>query len=280
MADYNSYKKVKADQIPDAVFDTASLAPAAGNNYQVQWIYNERAGRCKECANAGGCVCQACGRCCNWTVPANTSKVTFEIWSGGGGATGNTCCTCCSHAIGGAGGGYAVKTIETRPGCSYRVCAGGSWRCNNGHNCSAGQGCKSYVTGYNLNNFCVVGGCGGWMCNGEGFSPRVSSSSCANCNICGVYGADFGIMGTVGGKVGQGYHHCLYTSSFGGQAPFVGKWHANGTSDTACTCGCYVNWPSGGGTPGLSACYAWDAGQCCGGGVGQGGSGIVKITYS
>jgi len=280
MANYDSYKKIKTDQIPNNIFNEDSIAQGSGHNYGTLWVYSSRALACHHCANAGGCVCQACGRCCQWTVPDNTGKVTFEIWSGGGGGPGNTCCTCCTHAIGGAGGNYAVKQITTEPGCQYTICAGGSWPCSKSHTCTAGMGCKSYVTGYNLSNFCVTGGCSGWMCNGDAWGPTVFNSSCANCNICGIFGADFGIMGTVGGFFGKGYHHCMHKSSWAGQAPMIGSFMANGIADADCQCGCYVNFPSGGGLPGISGCYDGDGEICCGGGVGQGGSGIVKITFS
>jgi len=280
MATYSSYKKILDDQIPNEVIGTENIAAGAGNRYGVQWVYNTRGSNCHSCANNGGCVCQACGRCCQWTVPDNVGNVTFEIWSGGGGGTGNNCCGCCSHSIGGAGGNYAIKTVDTSPGCTYTVCAGGSWPCSKAHTCTAGQGCRSYVTGFGLNSFCTNGGCGGWMCNGDAWGPITNSAQCANCGICGIYGADFGIMGTVGSRFGQGYHHCMHKTSYTGQAPFVGKMMAGGTRDATCQCGCYVNWPSGGGTSGLSACYGTDASMCCGGGVGQGGSGMVKITFS
>jgi hypothetical protein len=276
---YDTYKKLRTDQIPNGTFTDTSIQLGAGKCYGVQWVYSARAMCCHHCANNGGCVCQACGRCCLWTVPTNVTNVTFEIWSGGGGGTGNNCCGCCSDTIGGAGGNYAVKTITTRPGCQYRVCAGGSWPCSKAHTCTAGQGCKSYVTGYNLSNFCTVGGCGGINCQSDGFNPGENSSQCANCNICGIYGADFGIQGTVGSKFQGGYHHCMHKTSFSGHAPLIGKIVATGVGDATCQCGCYVNWPAGGGQPGVTGCYGTDAQMCCGGGSGQGGSGIVKITY-
>ena len=82
-----------------------------------------------------GCCQQANGRCCYWCAPDNVYKVTFEIWGGGGGGPGHTCCNCCSFAIGGAGGNYAIQTIDTNPGCQYSVCAGGSWPCGKSHTC-------------------------------------------------------------------------------------------------------------------------------------------------
>ena len=118
------------------------------------------------------------------------------------------------------------------------------------------------------------------MCNGDAWGPTTNSAQCANCGICGIYGADFGIMGSVGGRFGQGYHHCMHKTVYTGQAPFWGGQHGAGPGDTTCMCGCYVNWPSGGGQSGVSACYDSDAQICCAGGMGMGGSGIVKITFS
>lgn len=280
MATYDSYKKINADQLQNNLFDEGSLEAGNGHDYGVVWVYSARGMQCHSCANAGGCVCQACGRCCQWTVPSRASTATFEIWSGGGGGAGNTCCGCCTHALGGAGGNYAIRNISVTPGNTYSVCAGGAWRCSKSHTCTAGMGCKSYVTGTGLSNFCTVGGCGGIMCNGDAWGRYEFTSGCANCAVNGICGADFGITGTVGGWFGKGYHHCMHKSSWAGQAPFVGKFMANSTSDALCQCGCYVNFPSGGGLSGIVACYDSDAQICCAGGVGQGGSGMVKITFS
>jgi hypothetical protein len=155
MATYASYKKVANDSIVDGTITSDDIAHGNGNNYGVQWIYNERGMRCHECARQSGCCEQANGKCCYWCVPDGVSTVTFEIWSGGGGGPGSTCCNYCMFTIGGAGGNYASKTIATNPGCQYSVCAGGSWPCGKAHTCGAGMGCKSYVNGHNLSNFCA-----------------------------------------------------------------------------------------------------------------------------
>ena len=278
MATYSSYKRIISDQVDNGTISEAKLSPGTGLQYGVTWVYSARGFRCHQCANAGGCVCQACGRCCLFTVPANVTRATFEIWSGGGGGAGHTCCNCCSFSIGGAGGNYAIKTIAVTPGWTYTACAGGSWPCSKSHTCSAGQGCRSYVTGCNLSNFCATGGCGGWMCNGDAWGPRHHTSGCANCNICGIFGADMGIMGTVGGRMGQTACRCGGVTSFTGVAPIIGKWDGTQNTEAWCSCGCYVNWPSGGGASGGSS-YCGNNAKCCAGGAGQGGSGLVKITY-
>lgn len=117
------------------------------------------------------------------------------------------------------------------------------------------------------------------MCNGDAWGPRHHSSGCGNCNLCGYFNADFGIMGTVGFRMGQTMCRCNGTASFTGQAPMIGKWQATATSQAWCSCGCYVNWPSGGGASGTSS-YCGNFAKQCSGGSGQGGSGIVKISYS
>jgi len=280
MATYGSYKKLATDQFQDDIITGSKLQDGAGIYNCVKWIYNERGMRCHACANAGNCCEQANGKCCQFTVPANVSVITFELWSGGGGGPGMTCCNCCSFAHGGNGGNYATKTISVCPNWTYTICAGGSWRCEQSHTCTASMGCKSYVNGCNLSNFCVVGGCGGHMCNGDAWGSsnmQHYSTGCANCNICGFWGADFGVMGGAGGKVGQSRCRCNGSTGMTGQAPFIGMWSATTTSENWCTCGCFVNWPAGGGLPGQSS-YCGNWAKACGGGAGQGGSGIVKIT--
>ena len=278
MASYASYKKVTSEGIPNGAITRAKLQPGAGACRKVQFIYNERGLRCHMCARQSGCCEQANGKCCYWCVPANVYKVTFEIWSGGGGGPGHTCCNNCSFSIGGAGGNYALKTIDTNPGCQYTVCAGGSWPCGKSHGCVAGMGCRSYVNGYNLSNFCATGGCPGWMCNGDAWGQRHLTASCANCLICGIFGADFGGMGATGRKAGTTTCRCHGQTGYSGEAFGMGITGGTATNEAWCACGCHIVWPAGGGQPGTSSyCNNWA--KCCAGGSGQGGSGIVKITF-
>jgi hypothetical protein len=280
MASYTSYKKIATENLNDNIISSNAIATGAKPKPTVFYIFNPRGFCCRNCSDAGSCVEQANGKCCLWTVPAKTSRVTFEIWSGGGGGAGHTCCNCCSFSVGGAGGNYAIKTIATAPGCQYTICAGGSWPCWKSHTCGAGMGCRSYVNGHNLSNFCVTGGCGGWMCNGDAWGRREMGSGCANCNICSSFGADFGISGSTGMKMGHMGCHCSGADgSWTGAAPMIGLHHGNSATETWCSCGCYVNWPAGGGTSGQSS-YCGNWAKCCAGGTGQGGSGIVKITFN
>jgi hypothetical protein len=280
MATYSSYKKLLTDNLSDNVVTSDKLVWNARPKTTVQWIYNERALACGgQCSNAGGCVEQANGKCCLWTVPTGVTRVNFEIWSGGGGGAGMICCNYCSFSIGGSGGNYASKSIVTAPGCQYTICAGGAWPCSKAHTCAAGMGCASWIQGFNLSNFCVVGGCGGWMCDGDAWGTYCLNSGCANCNICGFFGADFGIMGSSGFKGGHSGCHCSGSDSWSGAAPMIGLIHATSATESWCSCGCYVNWPAGGGASGTSSyCDNWA--KNCAGGAGQGGSGVVKITYA
>ena len=279
MATYASYRKITNDFFPTDVITQNKLVVGAANRTGILWIFNQRGFICQNCSNAGGCVEQANGRCCLWTVPTGVTKATFEIWSGGGGGAGHNCCNCCSMALGGAGGNYAIRTVDTVPGCQYTICAGGSWPCAKSHTCGASMGCRSYVNGFNLSNFCTVGGCGGFMCNGDAWGPR-TPMSCANCNICGHFGSDMGIMGTTGVRLGHLGCQCFKADGqWTGTAPLIGKWGYNHATEVWCSCGCYVNWPAGGGVSGASS-YCNNVAKCCAGGMGMGGSGIVKVTFA
>jgi hypothetical protein len=278
MATYASYKTLTADNFESNSVTAAKLGASAGNKYSTLWVYNARGMQCHACADAGDCCEQANGKCCYWSVPAGASKAVFEIWSGGGAGGGGTCCTNCMHTAGGGGGNYAIKSISTCPGCQYSICAGGSWPCSKSHTCSPGMGCKSYVNGYNLSNFCATGGCGGWMCNGGAWGPT-HTQTCGNCNICGIFGADFGIMGSTGVSGGHGACQCKSADwAQSGMAPFVGKRTAGANAESWCNCACYVNWPAGGGQTGQSS-YCGNWAKCCAGGN-MGGSGMVKVTFA
>ena len=140
------------------------------------------------------------------------------------------------------------------------------------------MGCRSYVNGYNLSNFCTQGGCGGWMCNGDAWGPRHMHYSCENCRICGIFGADFGVMGGTGWRPGHGNCHCHYQYNGSGQAPMIGRHNMSITIEAWCNCGCHIDWPAGGGMAGESS-YCGNWAKCCAGGSGQGGSGVVRITF-
>jgi hypothetical protein len=94
--------------------------------------------------------------CLVWRPPAGTTFVKFEIWGGGGGGPG-VCC--CMWGTPGGSGAYAYKCICTGNdlgGCVYEICVAGMSCCspiNNGY-----RGCKTYINGFELGNFCAEGG--------------------------------------------------------------------------------------------------------------------------
>jgi len=279
MATYSSYKQITTEMITDSIIATDNIAQGSRLKPTTFYVFHPRGLCCQNCSNAGGCIDQAYGYCCLWTVPACVTRVVFEMWSGGGGGAGHTCCNCCSFSLGGSGGNYAIKSITTAPGCQYTICAGGSWPCAVSHTCVAANGCTSWIQGYNLSNFCVLGGCAGVMCNGDAWG-LYHHATCANNNICSQFGADFGVPGTTGFKMGHAGCHCSGADgSWTGNAPFIGKVMGISATESWCSCGCYVNWPAGGGMSGQSS-YCNNHAKMCAAGMGMGGSGIVKVTYA
>ena len=75
---------------------TGSISASAATNYPTEvLIYNLNL----ETPNNGG-------RCCQFTVPAGTKYIKFEMWGGGGGGGGGCCC---QQGAPGGSGAYAVK---------------------------------------------------------------------------------------------------------------------------------------------------------------------------
>ena len=53
------------------------------------------------------------------------------------------------------------------------------------------------------------------MCNGDAWGQRHAVTNCANCNICGIFGADFGMNGGGGRKAGTTTCRCPWTNKVG-----------------------------------------------------------------
>ena len=250
----------------------------------IQWIFNEQMMISQQCSvrpdYLGDCEI-ANGKCCLWTVPANVCCVIFEIWGGGGGGAGMTCCNCCSFTVPGGGGNYAMKSIQTLPGCQYTICSGGTYPCCKSHQCTTGHGCPSYVVGYNLNNFCVMGGCMGIMCNGEAWAPCRSIIPCANNpddnHPCTSFGADFSISGTTGIGSSASGCHCYTHTQHAGTAPLIGLSGAIRGIESWCNCACFVIGFASGGLGGVST-YCDNYAKCCAAGT-MGGPGLARITF-
>lgn len=208
---------------------------------------------------------------CTWTVPTGVNRVTFEIWGAGGGGGAVCCCDCYKGGPGGAGGGYSTVTISTVPGCQYVACAGYGGMADIVGNCTLHWCCygrpggTSYVTGFNLSNFCATGGEGG----------RGDCYYGCGCSIPG--GVGYGGAVTNCGSPGTGGHSssvCMLMWGVG-----AGPGFANAAqmfvSDACCRCmvGTFGVFPGGGG----SSAYA-NACCCCSQG-GVGANGLVRIKF-
>jgi len=132
--------------------------------------------------------------CMVWQAPEGTKFIKFEIW-GGGGSTGGY--KCCSSGIAGGSGAYAYKILCCR---EFGDLSGKKWEinvsppsCSNsgwGDGADIGNfgwaGCKSFITGYGLCNFCAEGGVRGYshcfnddgwfLCSGGADGVRCQSS--------------------------------------------------------------------------------------------------------
>lgn len=102
-----------------------------------------------------------------WCVPSCcVCKVQFEVWGGGGGGGGSCCCM---SGVNGYSGQYnkftvcaATQGVNQLDACCYVMCAG-TVTCRHPGN-GGFDGCKSYVVGPGLDNFCACGGCHGYAC--------------------------------------------------------------------------------------------------------------------
>ena len=270
MASYTSYRRnrLSGENFVDGAISNNALDPCVRKGYCVQWVYGSL-GRC------------TAGRCCAWRVPSTSPfirRVKFELWGAGGNGSGACSCDRCHHYRGAGGGTYNTRTVTTAPACLYIVCAGGVYRCLS-RNCEACNGCASYVTGYNLSDFCAVGG-------GDGQANTDWATVCFSvmeaCKQPGDNGGEFATFNHIGPYSGSWYNypggtcHCwkqmMYSS--GGALMDVGRIdHFQQLCWIRCGTAC-VPFAAGG----MSAMTTYCGSSCCGQG-GTGGSGVVKITY-
>ena len=259
MANYKSYKTITADMIPAGTVSLDKLQSGVGPTFCVKYFQGSP-GQC-----TSGC-------CCNYSMPAGTSRATWEIWGAGGNGHGACSCNRCQHYRGASGGSYNTKTITTNGGCSYTVCAAGVYRCRS-RECNGCQGCTSYVNGYNLANFCAVGG-GRGCANGDWTVRCTSTYAC--CVSPGAWGGDFAMSPHQSNWSGHWNCHCTgavaHTCQSG--APFMGVGSEQYLDQCWIRCGCWsVPYASGG--MGAMTTYC---GRCCGQG-GTGGGGVVRLTF-
>jgi hypothetical protein len=259
MATYSSYKQIASEEIQNNTITDANFAPDALKNFGVQWIF----GSPGECTP--GC-------CCLWTVPTDVSRTVFEIWSAGGNGHGACSCDRCHHYRGAMGGLYNNKTISVCPGWQYTVCAGGVYRCYS-IECTACNGCSSYVVGCNLSNFCA---CGGDTGRAETSWNTYCYSDWNYCISPTQNGGDFNVEPMRPAWSGANvFCHCHNQEAIPGTAPFIGTTVYQQLRECWMRCGCWTV-PYGHG--GMGAMTTYCGSSCCGQG-GTGGSGLVKITY-
>ena len=259
MAQYSSYKKVSGATLPNGSVTPAKLAATGLDTWNVKWVY-------------GNPVPCSTGCCCLWTVPTGVRRVTFEMWGAGGNGTGACSCNRCQTYVGAQGGYYNTKTVDTVAGCSYTVCAAGVYRCYS-RECQGCCGCMSYVNGYNLSNFCAIGGRGGCAV-GDWSYGCFSNNAC--CRSPGQNGGDFGMGNMPGGfwNPKGWFCHCHGRYSIPTAAPFIGTNVFQQNNFCWIRCGCWtVPYGHGGQNAMTNYCD-----RCCGQG-GTGGPGLVKITY-
>lgn len=214
------------------------------------------------------------GCCCLWTVPASTTRVTFEMWGAGGDGSGGFCCE--STAIGAVSGSYSVKQIDTLPGCQYRLCAAGSGCCTYCYDVG-NTGSPSYVFDVTASTViaCAPGGEGG-----NNSPTRYGSADGYTCcygkiSACGI--GDYTMPGAGGTGFRNQYCHSNQYVVVGGGPYSTGRTSPDRCSIWACNGRNIMKsespFPGG---PGNDA-------QVCGGGMcyaqyGQGG--MIKVTYS
>ena len=115
------------------------------------------------------------------------------------------------------------------------------------------------------------------MCNGDAWGPR-HTQTCASCNVCGIFGADFGIMGSTGVSGGHGQCQCKSADWIADRiAPLLEKLMYTSTQKHGVVVLVTQIGLAGGGATGTSS-YCGNWAKCCAGGN-MGGSGIVKITF-
>ena len=183
--------------------------------------------------------------CSAFCAMPGTSEITFEIW-GGGGSGGGACC--CQQGSPGGAGAYARKTIRgcdfpggTLGGFCYLVYPGPPTCCS--QCCTGIRGCKSYITGCGLDNFCADGGLPGKTCCYVYYSGADSPTYGPLCSAHELRTAATNT--SVGGGPGcyifppDGYDWCDCACGYGGDYHVGGKL---GWFRVNCACGdtCWV----------------------------------------
>ena len=136
------------------------------------------------CNNAN-CTMSYWDYCGGWCAPPGVTQITFEIWGGGGSGAG---ACCCQQGSPGGAGAYSRRTLcgcdfpgQSLGGFCYLWFLAPPTCCSS---CCVGlRGCKTWITGCGLSNFCADGGLPGKTCcfvyycfNGNGSQPTFGPS--------------------------------------------------------------------------------------------------------
>ena len=264
MANYSSYKIVNGDQFVGAAVTATKFSGSPNSSYGVKWFFGTM------CRCSPGC-------CCLWSTPTDVQNLWVQAWGSGGNGTGACSCNRCHHYEAAQGGYYNSKMLETNGGCQYTVCAAGVYPCLS-RECYGCMGCTSYVNGYNLSNFCAIGGQRG---NANPSWTEACTSDNACCRAPGNNGGDFGMGNHTSAwsnsrhDTYRGWCHCYHYGQSPTSAPLIGTYQSQSTRECWIRCGCWIA-PYGHG--GQNAMTTYCGNGHCGQGA-TGGGGLVKITY-
>jgi len=233
-----------------------------------------------------------------WCVPAGTTKMKMEVWGGGGSGAG---ACCCMGGTPGGSGAWAYKCLDSATdfaaGNTYDLYPGPSTCCAS---CCCGIiGCKGYISGPGLTNFCADGGNAGqtccfihwgWSdCVGNRCGYYYTNRMCCICCRC-HYGSDGGSPGRPSAiwaqcTCGSCWWKLLYHYP-GGINNTTGGFTTTQTMGNACNhewSRCVrgnLGWATGqsGHLPGVGGPSATSCGGGCCYGY-PGAAGMVRITY-
>ena len=151
---------------------------------------------------------------CPWCLPTGVTFVEMSMWGGGGGGAGSGSCGCNFGWPGGSGAyikkSFSASEVAAAAGTCYCMCVSPASCCSPNETCGY-RGCRSYIVGSGLTNFCAEGGmpgctrfcmsgCGG---NWTGVCPHPNSTDCACYYEC----AEAGVSGV------PGRHGYIYTNT-------------------------------------------------------------------
>ena len=133
------------------------------------------------------------------------------------------------------------------------------------------------MNGFNISNFCAIGGKGG--CANSSWNTMCFSEwgRCCTSPSGSHWGGEFSMGTHEGGFSGSYNCHCYRHTECSSGGPFLtgGNFVTNELTECWMRCGCHDVPYASGGQGGMTT---YCGSNCCGRGT-TGGSGVVKITY-